>query len=217
VKAPETAQGNPKAERNDRREPTSGGRAFTASTEKHHPQAPGTPAAAAHKTKTLVLTFSPPIVANHSVQDETAEGEKPPAIPADPDKASSGLLPSAVAGSWNALTRVAPPQPPPHPAPQIPEQGDRLVACSLLYRVEALYPPEAAQKHVEGTVKLRAVIGRDGRVMGLGVVSGPRLLVPAAMNAAREWRYIPALLNGEPVESETDIAIEFRLSREADQ
>lgn len=101
--------------------------------------------------------------------------------------------------------------------PQIADQGDRVVACSLLYRVEALYPPEAAQRHIEGTVKLRAVIGRDGRVMGLGVVSGPPSLVSAAINAAREWRYIPALLNGQPVESETDIDIDFRLSREANR
>ena len=91
------------------------------------------------------------------------------------------------------------------------------MACSLLYRVEALYPPEAAQKHIEGTVKLRAVVGRDGRVMGLGIVSGSPSLVRAAMSAAREWRYIPALLNGEPVESETDITIDFWQSHKADR
>ncbi len=89
------------------------------------------------------------------------------------------------------------------------------MASSLLYRVEPMYPPEAVQNRIEGTVKLRAVIGRDGRVRGLGLVSGPPPLVSAAMSAAREWRFIPALLNGEPVESETDINIEFRLSHEA--
>ena len=92
-----------------------------------------------------------------------------------------------------------------------------MVSSSLLYRVEPLYPPEAEQKHIEGTVKLRAVIGRDGKVMGLGLLSGPQLLVPAAMKAAREWRFIPALLNGEPVESQTEITIEFHLPNGADR
>jgi TonB family protein len=89
--------------------------------------------------------------------------------------------------------------------------GDRVLPSSLLYSVQPLYPPDAAQKHIEGTVKLAAVIGKDGRVMGLGVISGPTALVPAALSAAREWRYVPALLNGEPVETQTDITIEFHL------
>ena len=90
-----------------------------------------------------------------------------------------------------------------------------MLSPSLLYRVEAVYPPEAIAKHVEGTVKLNAVIGRDGHVMGLGVVSGPALLVPSALSAAKEWRYVPALLNGEPVETQTDITIEFHLPTDA--
>jgi len=89
--------------------------------------------------------------------------------------------------------------------------GDRVVPTSLLYRVEPLYPTDAVQKQIEGTVKLTAVIGTDGKVIGLGVVSGPTVLVSAALSAAREWRYVPALLNGEPIETQTDITIEFRL------
>jgi TonB family protein len=96
-------------------------------------------------------------------------------------------------------------------APSTGGAGDRVVPTSLLYSVQPLYPTDAAQKHIEGTVKLTAVVGKDGKVMGLGVVSGPNALVPAALSAAREWRYVPALLNGEPVETQTDITIEFRL------
>jgi TonB family protein len=163
------------------------------------------------RPKSFVWTLSPPIVANRTVRGGTPENEDPPAIQAPPGKASGDSLPVAAVGSWDSSAKLAPPQ----PAPQIPEQGDRLVASSLLYRVEPMYPPEAVQNRIEGTVKLRAVIGRDGRVRGLGLVSGPPPLVSAAMSAAREWRFIPALLNGEPVESETDINIEFRLSHEA--
>ncbi len=163
------------------------------------------------RSKTFVWTLSPPVVANRAVQGGTPKKDNPPAIQDLPDKPNGDSLPVAVVGSWDSFAKLAPPQ----SAPQIPEQGDRLVASSLLYRVEPMYPPEAAQKRIEGTVKLRAVIGRNGRVMGLEVVSGPPPLVSAAMSAAREWRFIPALLNGEPVESETDIDIEFQLSHEA--
>jgi TonB family protein len=89
--------------------------------------------------------------------------------------------------------------------------GDRVIPASLSYRVEPVYPADAQQKHLEGTVKLNAVIGRDGQVMGLGVVSGPAALVQAALTAAREWRYVPALLNGAPVETQAEITIEFKL------
>ena len=166
---------------------------------------------ARRQSATLAPILSSPIVAKRSLQAGAPGQESPPAVPIELGKTGDDSL--GVAGSWNTVVKLAPPQ----SMPQISAQGDRVVACSLLYRVEALYPPEAAERHIEGTVKLRAVVGRDGRVMGLGVVSGPPSLVSAAIDAAREWRYIPALLNGQPVESETDIDIDFRLSREANR
>ena len=95
--------------------------------------------------------------------------------------------------------------------------GDRVVPASLLYRVEPVYPPDAKRNHVEGAVKLNAVIGRDGRVIGLGVLSGPTQLLQAALSAAREWRYLPALLNGAPVETQAEITVEFKLPSDADR
>ncbi|MFY9531036.1 MAG: TonB family protein [Candidatus Acidiferrales bacterium] len=80
-----------------------------------------------------------------------------------------------------------------------------------IYRVDPIYPPEAAQQRIEGTVKLRAIIGRDGTVQSVGLVDGPPLLVPAAMDAVRSWRNQPTLLNGEAVELEEQIQIEFHL------
>lgn len=80
-----------------------------------------------------------------------------------------------------------------------------------IYRVDPIYPPEAVQQRIEGTVKLRAIIGRDGTVQSLGLVDGPPLLVPAAMDAVRSWRNQPTLLNGRAVELEEEIQIEFHL------
>jgi protein TonB len=99
------------------------------------------------------------------------------------------------------------------PAPKSPQpEQDRILEPSyLLYRVEPAYPQDAQAQDVEGTVRMRALVGQDGRVRSIELVSGPPLLVAAAMSAAREWRYIPAILNGQPVESEEDIRIDFRL------
>jgi protein TonB len=88
-----------------------------------------------------------------------------------------------------------------------------MVAAYLIYRVEPIYPRSALQLGMEGTVKIHATVGRDGTVKNLKVVSGPSLLTSAAMDAAQYWRYIPALHNGEPVETDTDISIEFHKPR----
>lgn len=80
-----------------------------------------------------------------------------------------------------------------------------------IYRVDPVYPPEAEQQRIEGEVKLRAIVGRDGTVQSVGVVDGPALLVPAAMDAVRRWRYAPTFKNGRSVEVEQEILIEFRL------
>ena len=89
--------------------------------------------------------------------------------------------------------------------------SDRFNPCFLAYRVEAVYPPEAQKQQIEGVVKIRQVVGVDGKVHSVKLLSGPPLLVAAALEAARYWRYLPALLNGQPVETEQDVEIEFKL------
>lgn len=81
----------------------------------------------------------------------------------------------------------------------------------LIYRVEPFYPKEALQQRVEGTVKIHVTVGEDGRVKDLRVLSGPASLTSAALDAATYWRYTPALRNGEPVEMEEDVSVEFHL------
>lgn len=89
--------------------------------------------------------------------------------------------------------------------------SDRFNPCHLTYRVEPAYSVEAQQQRIEGVVKIHQVIGADGSVQSMKLLTGPALLVPAAMEAAKYWRYLPALLNGQPVETEQDIEIDFRL------
>ncbi len=121
---------------------------------------------------------------------------------------------AAAARSTGASTALAPASPAASTAaPRSQPPSDRLVAAYLIYRVEPIYPRAALHAGVEGTVKIHTTVGRDGSVKNLKVVSGPDLLAPAAIEAAQYWRYIPALRNGEPVETDADISVEFHLPR----
>lgn len=73
------------------------------------------------------------------------------------------------------------------------------------------YPVIAREVRIQGTVVLGAIISRTGTIENLQVISGPPMLVPAAEEAVRTWRYRPYLLNGEPVEVETTIHVVFNL------
>ncbi len=81
----------------------------------------------------------------------------------------------------------------------------------LVHQVTPQYPARAKQMHIQGSVVLEAVIRKDGTVQNLHALSGSPLLVQAAMDAVRQWRYKPYLLNGEPVEAETQINVNFTL------
>ena len=83
----------------------------------------------------------------------------------------------------------------------------------LVHKVQPSYPPLARQARVQGTVVLKAVIGKDGSVQDLHVVSGHPMLIQAAMDAVKQWRYKPYFLNGEPVLVQTTINVNFALTR----
>jgi protein TonB len=90
-------------------------------------------------------------------------------------------------------------------------QGGAVTAKSLVNRFDFAYPAEARKRHVSGTVRMHAVIGTDGSIQTLEAVSGDPLLVQAALDAVRHWRYRPTTLNGEPVEIDTTIDVIFAL------
>jgi periplasmic protein TonB len=82
----------------------------------------------------------------------------------------------------------------------------------LIRRVNPTYPPLARQARIQGTVILRAVISKDGSIENLQLVSGHPMLAPAAIEAVKQWKYKPYLLNGEPVEVDTEVQVNFTLS-----
>ena len=77
--------------------------------------------------------------------------------------------------------------------------------------MEAVYPDVARQAGVEGTVVLNLVIGKDGAVQGVKLLSGDPVLAQAAMDAVEHWRYAPTIVDGRPVNVLTSVSIEFHL------
>jgi len=102
--------------------------------------------------------------------------------------------------------------PPPKEAPKRIRVGGQVQTAKLVNKVTPVYPPLAKQARIQGTVRLQAVIAKDGSVVELQVLSGHPLLVQAALDAVRQWRYHPTLLNGEPVEVVTTVDVIFTLS-----
>jgi protein TonB len=91
--------------------------------------------------------------------------------------------------------------------------GGNVQAANLTRKVQPVYPPLAKQARIQGTVRFTAIIGKDGTIQNLQMVSGHPLLVEAARAAVSQWQYKPTLLNGEPVEVVTQIDVNFTLSQ----
>jgi TonB family protein len=120
-------------------------------------------------------------------------------------------------------SRVAPP-PAPLPPPQTgfgpigvsPQRiriGGNVQKAKLVQHAEPVYPPLALQARISGVVRINVVIGKDGTVENLTLASGHPLLVPAAMEAVKQWVYQPTLLNGQPVEVVTQVEVNFDLNQ----
>jgi protein TonB len=82
----------------------------------------------------------------------------------------------------------------------------------LIRKVQPNYPPLARQARIQGSVLLQAEISKDGSIENLRLLSGHPMLAPAAIEAVKQWKYKPYILNGEPVEVETQITVNFTLS-----
>ena len=89
--------------------------------------------------------------------------------------------------------------------------GGNVQAARLINRVQPAYPEEASKARISGTVKLRVLIATDGTIQQIQVVSGHPLLIQAAIDAVRQWQYQPTLLNGQPVEVDTQVDVIFSL------
>jgi len=113
------------------------------------------------------------------------------------------------------------------PSPTLAPKGDSTVtrtavngneqAAKIIELVEPVYPPLARQARIQGTVRLHAIIGTDGRIEELEAISGHPLLIQSAIDAVRKWRYAPTSVNGQPADVETIIDVVFSLEKDYPQ
>ena len=135
-----------------------------------------------------------------------------PAVPSGGPGVPGGTGDPSADGVLNAILNLNPPAVAHAPSISRPVRVSQGVAQGFLLRqVRPVYPPLARAARIQGTVMLRAVIGRNGSIEYLQLVSGHPMLAPAAIAAVRQWRYRPYTLNGEPVEVETEITVNFML------
>jgi TonB family protein len=146
-----------------------------------------------------------------SVSETDAEEQSSPSVGAEPRDESERPR-GTVSVSASAYPSIRVP-------PDLQSQtvaGESLQIGESISRTAPSYPEEAEKQVLEGTVKLRALIGKDGAVDDVKVMSGPPLLASAAVAAVRQWRYNPTFLGDQPIEVAEDITIVFRLASPTD-
>jgi len=115
-----------------------------------------------------------------------------------------GVIGGIISSTPMAVPKVA--------APQRVRVSAGVTSGLLIRRVQPVYPPLARQARIQGQVLLRAQISKDGSIENLQLISGHPMLVQSALDAVKQWKYKPYLLNGEPVEVDTEVQVNFTLS-----
>lgn len=144
------------------------------------------------------------------------------AVVVETDAPAVAAGPTSPGPSGGVMYRIVdvPVVPPPPPPPAEPEPvaapirvSSAVQAARIVHRVLPVYPPLARSARISGVVRLQARIATDGSIAELRAVSGHPLLIAAAIDAVRQWRYRPTVLNGRPVAVDTQIDVNFTLGR----
>lgn len=180
------------------------------------PPPPPAPPAAVTPVRVIVKARQQPQVmvapaAIPSVVATIIDPPSPPAISGDVVSVRGGTGDPEVKRFLENIVAPSLPPPPPQQQAEIIRIGGQVAAAKLISQPKPAYPPLAIKTHTQGTVRLEAVISRDGAIENLTVISGHPLLIPAALEAVRQWRYQPTLLNGAPVEVITTVDVNFTL------
>ncbi|HET7441108.1 MAG TPA: TonB family protein [Terriglobales bacterium] len=184
------------------------------------PPPPPPPAATPIKTVKVVQTdiingqLRTPTKIPEKVQMIKEEEAPPPVMSASgvvggvpggvPGGQMGGVIGGIISSTPVAVPKVA--------APQRVRVSQGVSQGLLIRKVQPTYPPLARQARIQGTVMLQAEISKDGTIENLRLISGHPMLAPAAIEAVKQWRYKPYMLNGEPVAVETTVMVNFTLS-----
>jgi periplasmic protein TonB len=154
---------------------------------------------APHSIPPTIATYDP----GHSSDPGAPDGPDIPGVPGEP------VIPGLPSTDANHQP------PPPVARPHTTERrhlSEPVQAAMLIHRVQPIYPALAMQIRRQGRVELHAIIATDGTIQSLEVVSGDPLFIQSALAAVREWRYRPTILDGQPVEVDTQITVIYTLS-----
>jgi periplasmic protein TonB len=121
-----------------------------------------------------------------------------------PGGSMGGVIGSVLSSTPVAVPKIA--------APQRVRVSAGVTSGLLIRRVQPTYPPLARAARIQGVVILQAQISKEGDVINLQLISGHPMLAPAAIEAVKQWKYKPYLLNGEPVDVDTQVQVNFTLA-----
>ncbi len=121
-----------------------------------------------------------------------------------PGGSAGGVIGGIISSTPVAVPKVA--------TPQRVRVSSGVSTGLLIRKVTPNYPQLAKQARIQGSVVLQAEISKEGTIQNLQLISGHPMLAPAAIEAVKQWRYKPYLLNGEPVAVETQVVVNFSLS-----
>jgi protein TonB len=173
------------------------------------PDAEATPASAAPASKApAAVAAAPPIVIKNGASQPAAQSAATTDAPApsmtDVVRAGGGAALPSLMGSQSKA---------PTPALQVTHVSQGISRGLLVKQIPPAYPATALQRGTEGVVELLATISKDGNISAVKTLSGDAQLSHAAVEAVKQWKYKPYLLNGEPVEIQTQITVKFKLPR----
>ncbi|MGA2344971.1 MAG: TonB family protein [Candidatus Sulfotelmatobacter sp.] len=155
-----------------------------------------TPTKIPQKVKMIQEDEAPPAMASTGVV-----GGVPGGIPGG---SMGGVIGSVLSSTPTVAPHIA--------TPQRVRVSSGVSSGLLIRKVNPTYPPLARQARIQGTVVLQAQISKDGSIENLQLISGHPMLAPAAIEAVKQWKYKPYLLNGEPVEVDTQVQVNFTLA-----
>jgi protein TonB len=155
-----------------------------------------TPTKIPEKVQMIKEEEAPPMMASGGVV-----GGVPGGIPGGQ---MGGVIGGIISSTPVAVPKVA--------TPQRVRVSQGVTQGLLIKKVQPNYPPLARQARIQGSVLLQAEISKDGTIENLRLISGHPMLAPSAIEAVKQWRYKPYILNGEPVEVETQITVNFTLA-----
>jgi protein TonB len=178
---------------------------------------PPSPAPAPPKTRSVAANPVPtsgdvaPVAAPPQIVPEAPAADVDEAELAGGEGGVPGGVPGGVVGGFAA--EIPPPPPPPRPVPRGPIRiGGQIQQPTLVHRVDPVYPAIAISAGIEGTVILEAIVDEEGRVENLKVLRSNGVLDRPALEAVRQWRYSPVLLDGRPEKFILTVVVSFRFT-----